>query len=289
MNADAPALTIYSAEAAAPMPRARLLWRYRELIWMLAWRDIRVRYKHALLGAAWAVLPPLATMGVFLFVFGTVMDLDNRRLTGRADLPYALFALSGLIPWTFFANGLSGAIGSLVSNRALVSKIYFPREVFPLAAILGAFLDFLIASAVLVALACWYHLTGRWAYQFHASFLLVPVVVLVQAALMIGLGLLLSMANLFFRDVGLIFRCVIQLWMFVTCVVYQLEATAPWKRTVIQANPMTPIIRAYRDCLILGRSPFDLPFLQATVVSIALFLAGWAWFRRREFDFAENI
>jgi len=277
------------ASNASPGTSLGLLWRYRELVWMLAWRDIRVRYKHATLGAAWAVLPPLATMLIFVFVFGTVMNLDNRRLTGRDDLPYALFAFSGLIPWTFFANGLTAAIGALVSNRTLVTKIYFPREVFPLSSILGAFLDFLVASLVLVGLTVWYHFSGEWTYHFPWTALYIPVVIAVQLCFMIGLALLLSMANLFFRDVGLLFRCVIQLWMFVTCVVYQLEATAAWKQALIQVNPMTPIIRAYRDCLILGRAPFDGPFIQAAVVSLVTLLLGWLWFRRREFDFAENI
>ena len=135
-------------------------------------------------------------------------------------------------------------------------------------------------------------LIGRGIFQVcsqRPQHALVPVVVAVQIVLMIGLGLLLSMANLFYRDVGFLFRSIIQLWMFVTCVVYQLEATAGWKKAVIQLNPMTPIIRAYRDCLIHGRSPFDLAFGNAAAVSVMVLLVGWWWFRRREFEFAENI
>lgn len=270
--------------------RLATLYRYRGLLWMLAWRDIRVRYKHSVLGAAWAVLPPLATMLIFTFVFGSVIDLDKRKLTGSESLPYALFAFSGLVPWTFFANGLTTAVSTLVSNRQLVTKIYFPREVFPLAAVLSAFVDYLIASVMLVALAAFFHFgSNGWSFSFHGTILLLPVVVAVQVALMIGLSLLLSMANLFYRDVGFIFRSVIQLWMFVTCVVYQLEAGAGWKRVVIQLNPMTPIIRAYRDCLINGRSPFDAAFCGAAGVSLMFMVVGWWWFRRREDDFAENI
>ena len=270
--------------------RIGILYRYRELMWMLAWRDIRVRYKHSLLGAAWAVVPPLATMMIFAFVFGIVTDQRLQTLTGHPSLPYSLFAFSGLVPWMFFANGLTNAIGSLVSNRPLVTKIYFPREVFPLASIGSAFVDFAIASGVLIFLAVILHfMPNYWSYQFHWTVLLLPIVVAVQIAFMIGLSLLLSMANLFYRDVGFLFRSIIQLWMFITCVVYQLEAHTPWKRAVIQLNPMTPIIRAYRDCLIFGRSPFDLPFLNAAAVSITLLIAGWWWFRQREFEFAENI
>jgi ABC-type polysaccharide/polyol phosphate export permease len=270
--------------------RLRMLVNYRELMGMLIWRDIRVRYKHSVLGATWAVVPPLAMMLIFTFVFGTVVEIDPKKLTGEPNLPYSLFAFSGLVPWLFFANGLTGATASLVANRQLVTKIYFPREVFPISAVGSAFVDFLIASVMLVGLATYMHLhPNGWTYPFHWTVVFVPVVVAVQITLMIGLGLLLSMANLFYRDVGFLFRSIIQLWMFVTCVVYQLEATAGWKNAVIQLNPMTPIIRAYRDCLIHGRSPFDLAFGNAAAVSVMVLLVGWWWFRRREFEFAENI
>jgi lipopolysaccharide transport system permease protein len=270
--------------------RLHTLYQYRELLGMLAWRDIRVRYKHSVLGAAWAVIPPLATMLIFTFVFGSVINLDKQKLTGSQTLPYPIFAFSGLVPWMFFANGLTAAVGSLVTNRQLVTKIYFPREVFPLAAVASAFVDFLIASGMLVALAAaYYFMPYGWSYQFHWTVALVPIVVGVQIALMVGLALLLSMANLFYRDVGFVFRSAIQLWMFVTCVVYQLEATSGWKRVVVQLNPVTPIIRAYRDCLIHGRSPFDGAFCGAAAVSIMFLIVGWWWFRRREDDFAENI
>ena len=270
--------------------RLGTLYRYRELMWMLAWRDIRVRYKHSLLGAAWAIVPPAAMMLLFTFVFGHVIQVDKQKLTGDATLPYQLFAFSGLVPWMFFANGLTGSISSLVANRPLVTKIYFPREVFPLSAIISAFVDFAIASVVLVGLALWMHFQPNgWEYRLSWPILLTPIVVAVQIMFMAGLGLLFSMAHLFYRDVGFLFRSVIQLWMFVTCVVYQLEATKGWKRVIIQLNPMTPIIRAYRDCLVLGRSPFDPAFVNAMLVSLMVLLVGWWWFRRREFEFAENI
>lgn len=280
----------YTESSRDILARLATLYRYRELIGMLAWRDIRVRYKHSVLGAAWAVVPPLAMMLIFTFVFGTVVQIDKSKLTGEQFLPYSLFAFSGLVPWMFFANGLTTATGSLVANRQLVTKIYFPREVFPLAAVGSALVDFLIASVMLVGLAAYMHFQANgWSYQFHWTVVFLPLVVAVQIILMIGLGLLLSMANLFFRDVGFLFRSIIQLWMFVTCVVYQLEATSGWKAAVIQLNPMTPIIRAYRDCLIHGRSPFDLAFGNAAMVSVMILLTAWWWFRRREFDFAENI
>lgn len=271
-------------------PRLALLWRYRELMWMLAWRDIRVRYKHSVLGAAWAVLPAAAMMLIFTFVFGQVVQVNSQKLTGSPHLPYALFAFAGLVPWTFFANGLTGAIGSLVSNRPLVTKIYFPREVFPISAILSAIVDFAVGLAVMAVLAVVFHFQDNgWHYQFHSAIFWTPVVMLVQFIFMLGLGFVLSMANLFYRDVGFLFRSIIQLWMFITCVVYQLDATSGWKRALIQMNPMTPIIRAYRDCLISGRSPFDAAFGWAAAVSITTLFVGAWWFRRREHLFAEMI
>lgn len=270
--------------------RLATLWRYRELTWMLAWRDIRVRYKHSLLGAAWAVLPPLAMMAVFSFVFGSVTNIDSQKLTGHPNLPYPLFAFCGLVPWMLLANGLTTATTSLIANRQLVTKIYFPREVFPISAILSSVVDFLIAMAMLILLAAYHHFqSGTWSYQLSPYILFLPLVIFIQLVFMIGMGLLLSMATLFYRDVNFIFRAGVQLWMFATAVLYNLDATVGWKRTLILLNPMTPIIRAYRDCLLLNRSPLDKPFLLAAGTSICILLTAWWWFRRREDDFAEYI
>lgn len=272
-----------------PGRRIKKLGQYRELIWMLTWRDIRVRYKHSFLGAAWAVLPPLAMMVIFNFVFGQVADINRQGLTGHPTLPYSLFAFSGLVPWMFLSNGLTSATTSLVANRQLVTKIYFPREVFPISALLGAFVDFLVAFALLIVMAAYYHFTATsWSFQFHWTVLFLPAVVLTQIIFMTGVGLLLAMANLFYRDVSFVFRSLVQLWMFLTCVVYELETTG-WKRAIIQINPMTPIIRAYRDCLFFGKAPLDASFLCAAVVSVLMLVLGWTWFARREFDFAEYI
>lgn len=274
----------------SPSRRAAVLWRYRELMWMLAWRDIRVRYRHTLLGAAWAVVPPLAMMAIFSFVFGSVTDIDRQRLTGHANLPYPLFAFSGLVPWMLLANGLTAATSSLIANRQLVTKIYFPREVFPISAIVSSIVDFFIAMTLVFALAVYYHFQGTgWSLRFDSAILFAPVVFLVQIIFMVGMGLLLSMATLFYRDVNFLFRAGVQLWMFATAVVYNLDATVGWKRLIIQLNPMTPIIRGYRDCLLLGRSPIDSPFLIAAAISILILIVGWRWFRMREDDFAEYI
>lgn len=284
-----PLTTLDSAAPHGIIGRLKTLYSYRELTWMLAWRDVRVRYKHSLLGALWAVIPPVMMMFVFTFAFGTVSQLDPQRLTGHDKLPYSLFALGGLVPWMFFANSLTAATTSLVSNRQLITKIYFPREVFPISTVISSLLDFLVSTIVLVLVAAWFNYRGAWHLTLGWPMLCLPIVLFVQMALTVGLSLLLSMANLFYRDVGFLFRSLIQLWMFATCVVYQLEPRAAWKRTIIELNPMTPIIQAYRDCLLLSRNPFTAPFWQAALISFLILVLGWAWFARKEFEFAERV
>lgn len=263
------------------------LAQYRELFWMLAWRDIRVRYKHTLLGALWAVAPPVLTMLVFVFVFRHAMGLSD--LTGGVDIPYPLFALCGLVPWTFFSAGLQGAVGSLVANRSLVTKIYFPREVFPIASVLSAAADFLVAWLVFAALMLWYAAQGNWNFQPTTALLALPLVVAVQLTLMIALAFFLSMGNLFYRDVGFVFRGVLPLMMFVTNVVYPLSSADPRINLLIRLNPLVPIIDGYRAAL-LGIGPLPLgPLTGAAAISVLLLAAGWTLFHRSEYTFAERI
>src|SRR5262249_25953951 len=157
---------------------------------------IRVRYKHSLLGALWAVIPPVLMMLVFNFAFGTVSQLSPQRLTGHAKLPYSLFALAGLVPWTFFANSLTSATISLVSNRQLITKIYFPREVFPFSTVISSLLVFLVSTLVLVLVAVYFSYRGIWNLNLGWPIFCLPLIILIQMTFTIGLALLLSMANL---------------------------------------------------------------------------------------------
>ncbi len=262
------------------------LWRYRQLLVSLTWRDLRVRYKQSWLGIAWAVLLPLSTMLVFTFVF-------TRAIPAQAVLPghmpYALFAYTGLVPWAFFSMGLSGAVNSLVANRNLVTKVYFPREVFPLSSIGSAFADFCIAMTVLAGLMAYFHLRGEWVFRLHVTLLFLPVVVAVQAALTIGLGMMLAMANLFYRDVRQLFSVAIQLWMFLSAVVIPVPTDGSRLAFVISFNPLVPLMNAYRDCVVHGRWPDPGGFLYATVVALVFLIVGWIVFRRASFRFAECI
>ena len=262
------------------------LVRYRQLLVSLTWRDIRVRYKQSVLGILWAILLPLSLMLVFTFVFTRAVDAAALR---HVDMPYALYAFTGLVPWTFFAMGLSGCVNSLVANRNLITKVYFPREVFPLSCVASSFIDFCIAQTVLGGLILFFHLGTSWTFSWRMTLLFLPVVVLVQIVLTLGLGMLLAMANLFYRDVRQIFGVVIQLWMFVSAVVVPVPRDGSTLARVIGLNPLVPIIGAYRDCIIFGRLPEAGPFLYAAFVAGVLFVVGWVCFRRASFRFAECI
>lgn len=262
------------------------LIRYRHLLWSLTWRDLRVRYKQSLLGVGWAIMLPLSLMLIFTFVFTRAIDASSVM---HVDMPYALFAYVGLVPWTFFSVSLNNCVNSLVANRNLVTKVYFPREVFPLSCVASSFVDFLIAMTVLVGLMAYFHLSGQWTFTAGASILFLPVVVLVQIALTIGIGMLLAMGNLFFRDVRQIFSVVIQLMLFVSAVVVPIPRDDSMLARILSVNPLVPIIGAYRDCVVYGRLPASGPFLYATAVALILLVGGWYSFRRASFRFAECV
>jgi len=261
----------------------RRIWR---LLVSLTWRDLRVRYKQSLLGVAWAVVLPLSMMLVFTFVFTRAVNMS--AALGIA-MPYALFAYTGLVPWTFFSSSLNGCVNSLVANRNLVTKVHFPREVFPLSCVAGALVDFCIAMAVLVALMAYFHFQGSWKIVVHPALLFLPVVVIVQIALTVGLGMMLAMANLFYRDVRQIVSVVLQLWMFLSAVVVPIPSGDSLLGRTMATNPLVPIISAYRDCILLGRVPEASEFFYATAVAGITLAGGWVCFRRASYRFAECI
>lgn len=274
------------------------LLRFHELLRSLTLRELRVRYKQTLLGAAWAVLVPLSMMLIFTFVFTRAVGpasaaslsaaVGPQAATG-ATVPYALFAFAGLVPWTFFAAGLTGCVNSLTANRNLITKVYFPREVFPLSCVLSAAVDFAVAGAVLAGLVVYFRWTGQYNAPAGWTVLLVPAVVAVQAALMTGLGMILAMANLFYRDVRAGVGVGLQLWMFVSGVVVPVPQDGSALSAALRANPMVPLIDAYRDCTIYGRPPDPAAFAYAAAVAAAVLAGGWCLFRRASCVFAERI
>ena len=262
------------------------LSRYRGLLGMLAWRDIRVRYKQSLLGFSWAFIMPLInTLVLFtIFTYGPV-HIDENDTQG---VPYLLFVMSGVVGWSFFAGAIASGMDCLTRNSRLVTKIYFPREVFPIASVAGSAVDFLIAALVIVPFYIYFVATGK--AQVSPMLLLMPAIFLIQAIFVTGMSLVLSMANLFFRDVKYVMTFILQMWFFATNVVYPIRfENYPKLQWLVSANPMIPILDAYRDCL-MGR-PIGNPLglLLAAAIATALLLIGWRVFHRAAFKFAEYV
>lgn len=261
------------------------LWRYRELIGFLALRDIRIRYKQSLLGAAWAVIQPLLTMVVFTLLFG--MLLGPGGMPTVEGVPYAVSTYCALVPWQLFATSLASSGDSLVSNQHLIRKVYFPRLVAPIAPILAALLDFGIALGVLFGMILFYGVdVGR-------SLLAVPLFVLLAVLTSLGVSLWLSAANAIYRDVRFATPFLIQIWMFVTPVVYTtasvMKNQPEWVQLVYGLNPMAGVTEGFRWALLGAPSP-PVPVLGASLVAVAALLVGGAfYFRRMERTFADLV
>ena len=223
---------------------------------------------------------PVSMMLIFSFVFTKVVKVDT-------DVPYIIYAYSGLLPWQFFSSSTTAATNSLLANRSLVTKIYFPAEVFPFSSILAAFVDFLAGSIVLVALMAYFAMTGS-SINISWTVSLIAVVLFVQVVFTAGVSLFLSMGNLFFRDVRYIYSVVISLWMFSSSVVYPMKVADPRIQWLLNLNPMTPILDAYRDVLLKGKVFDAASFGYSAIVAVVVFLCGWALFYRLQHRFAEK-
>ena len=266
------------------------LIQYRGLLGMLAWRDIRVRYKQSALGVLWAFLMPLIQTAVMVAVFSSsgMIQINQDGLHG---MPYILFVLAGIIPWTLFNATIASSMECLTRNSRLVTKIYFPREVFPLANVLGALVDFGIALLVFIPIYA-YYVSQYSTVSATPMLALYPVFVLVQVMFVAGLSMLLSMANLFFRDVKYIMTFVLQLWFFATNVVYPIQfVNKPGFAWIAYVNPMTPLLNAYRDCLQGpgGVHTQPLGLAMSVTISVAVFVVGWRVFHKAAFKFAEYV
>jgi len=249
---------------------------YRELLFQMVKRDLILRYKQTIMGFGWAIFMPLINTVVFTVIFTKVASLQT-------PVPYPVYAYCGLWAWNFFASSLRFSVVSLTGNANLVGKVYFPREIFPFSAVLVSFVDFLVAGSILVALMLYFHVAPSW------SILMLPVVVAVHITFTAAVGLLVSLANLFYRDVKYLFELVLSVWMFLSSALYPLDRLDGTLATVMRLNPMTPIIDGYRATL-LGvpmTDPFGL--VVAGLLSIGLLAGAWIVFHRAEFSFAENL
>jgi ABC-type polysaccharide/polyol phosphate export permease len=248
---------------------------YRELLVQMTKRDLLLRYKQTVMGFGWAIFMPLLNTVIFSVIFTRVAPID-------VGVPYPLFAYCGLVAWNFFASSLRFAVNSLTSNTNLVTKVYFPREIFPFSAVFVSLVDFGVALLPLVALMIYYGVTPTW------TLVALPLVVIVHIVITCAVALVLAMGNLFFRDVKYLFEIVVQMWMFATSVLYPLHRVGGRLGAAMQFNPLTPIIDAYRDVLLFGRLP-SRSFAIAAVVSCLLLVWAWVGFHRAEFKFAENV
>ena len=255
----------------------RILYAYRELLLMWTLREIKVRYKQSFLGAAWALLQPLALMVAFTIVFSVLVKLPSD------DVPYPVFSYTSLVVWMFFATSLSFAIPTLVNNMNLVTKIYFPREILPLASIGAAFVDFLVASVVLVGLLVWFHTPVTLALLW------LPVLLGIQFLLILGIVLPAAALNVVYRDIRFIVPVAVQLWLYATPIIYPVSVVPEAFRTLYLLNPMAGLVDSYRQVLLHGTAPALEPLALSFCVSLALALAGYAYFKRSESMFADLI
>ncbi|OGW77063.1 MAG: hypothetical protein A3J52_02190 [Omnitrophica bacterium RIFCSPHIGHO2_02_FULL_49_9] len=260
-----------------PFTQTRQQSNFSDLLLMLVMRDIKIRYKQSLLGVAWAIFLPLSLMLIFTFIFSRVAPLRT------GDIPYPVFAYVGLVPWQFFRSGVLAATSSLVAYPNLITKIYCPRQVFPLAAVASKLIDFLVASTVLFGLMVYYRI------PLSSAALWFPLLFGIQILLMLGLGYIVSMGNLFYRDVGYVMEVFLLVLMFATAVVYPTAVGAGWAGRLLALNPLTPLFDAYRDVLIRGINPDWNRILYPLAWAVALSIGGYIWFMRKEPLFAERI
>ena len=252
------------------------LWPYRELLYFLMWRDVKVRYKQTLLGASWAIIQPLFAMAIFTLFFGKLAGVPSD------GVPYPIFAYAGLLPWIFFSNAVTNSGNSLVGNANLITKVYFPRMIIPAAAVGAGLVDFAIALVILALLMIYYGIAVTW------GLLMFPLLVALTILLALSVGMLMSGLNVQYRDVRHALPFVIQLWMFATPIIYPSSLVPEKWRWVLALNPLTGIIEGFRACLFSRE--IDLTALGTSLaITLALFVYSAYAFRRMERGFADII
>lgn len=252
-------------------------WIYRELLYFLAWREVKVRYKQAALGAAWAIIQPLFTMIIFTLFFGRLAGVPSD------GIPYPLFSFCALVPWTYFSGTLGLAGNSLVSNATLVTKVYFPRVLLPSATIISGMLDFAIGSVFLVLMMAYYHVRPGWNLVF------LPLFVLAMMLLALGISLLLAAINVRYRDVKYALPFIVQIWLFVTPIIYPVTFLPAKYQKILAFNPMAGIVEGIRACLFASREmPWKLVGISFSVTFVVL-IFGAVYFRKTERTFADIV
>jgi lipopolysaccharide transport system permease protein len=256
----------------------RDLWTYRELIYFMIWRDLKVRYKQTLLGAAWAVIQPLMTMLVFTFLFSNVAKMSSD------GVPYPIFSYTALLPWGLFTTALNNASRSLTSNTNMVTKVYFPKLILPMASVLAGLVDFAIAFVILFGLMFFYHVTPSWTALWA-----VPVFLLLSVITALGVALWLSAINVQYRDVGYALPFLTQFWMFLTPVAYSSSVVSQKWQIVYALNPMAGVVNGFRWALLGSGNPPDVLVAISAGIALIVLFTGLIYFRNMERTFADTI
>jgi lipopolysaccharide transport system permease protein len=253
------------------------LWSYRELVYFFTWRDVKVRYRQTLLGASWAVIQPLFTMVIFSLFFGRLAKMPSD------GIPYPLFSLAGLLPWTLFAHGMNTAAASLVENSGLIKKVYFPRLAIPISCILSGLVDFAIAFCLLLGMMIYY------GAPFTTRMLYLPAFILLAIITSLGVGLWISALNVQYRDFRYVLPFMTQLWMFATPIVYPSSLLKePWL-TLYGLNPLSGVVTGFRWALLGSKTQPGSILIASTCAAFALLLVGAYYFRKTEKTFADRI
>jgi len=255
----------------------KAVWRYRELLYFLIWRDVKVRYKQTAIGAGWAIVQPLMTMVIFTVVFGSFAKIPSD------GLPYSIFAYTALLPWNYFAQAINRSGVSLVGSASLITKVYFPRLIVPISAAVAPVVDFAIAFIILLAMMAWFGIAPTW------GMLALPLFLLLALATALAVGLWLSALNVRYRDVGYTIPFLIQVWMYASPVVYPVSLVPEKWPLLYSLNPMAGVIEGFRWALLGKESPDFRVMTASAVVVMVLLLGGIVYFRRMERTFADVV
>jgi len=272
-----PPTVVIQAQRGVGHPDVAALWEYRELLYFFVWRDLKVRYKQTLIGASWAIFQPAVTMVIFTVIFGNLAKIPSD------GLPYAVFAYTALVPWTYFSQAFTGSGLCLVNSAHLITKVYFPRLIIPLAAVITPAVDFLFSFLLLLGLVAWFGITPTW------GLLALPLFLLLALITALAVGLWLSPLNVRYRDVGHTIPFLTQIWLFASPVAYPVSLIPDSWRLVYSLNPMVGVIEGFRWALLGKENPdFTVMLVSATVI-LALLVGGILFFKRMERTFADVI
>jgi lipopolysaccharide transport system permease protein len=255
----------------------RMLVDTHDLLWAWTYRTIRGRYQQSVLGGLWAIIQPAAAVAIFSIIFTYFVPVDT------GDVPYVLFSYVAMVPWTLFSSSITDMVNSLVANMNLVTKIYFPREVLPIAALLSRLVDFAIASVLIVVLLVYF----RWPVNIWAL-LFLPIILLVEIVLALGVGLMGAALNVFYRDIAHIVVLGLQIWFYATPIIYPVSVVPEELHTIYFLNPMAGVVEGFRDVILYGELPGPYLAISASV-SVVVFIVGFWFFKRVEFQFADVV